>query len=124
MMRPQPMVVLADVPAGAKWFESVLGLHPAHGGSEYEMLTDGDELVAQLHEWDAHEHPAMGDPQDPSRGNGILLWFSTDDFDAVLSRVADHAATVVDGPLTNPNSHLREVWLRGPEGYTVVVAGP
>ena len=123
-MKPQPMVVLADVPAGARWFESVLGLTAAHGGSEYEMLMSGGELVAQLHEWDAHEHPAMGDPSDPSRGNGILLWFSTDDFDSLMARVTEHAATIVDGPLTNPSSQLREVWLCGPEGYVVVVAGP
>lgn len=45
-MRPQPMVVLADVEAGSKWFQDVLGLRSGHGGPEYEMLMDGDELVA------------------------------------------------------------------------------
>ncbi len=124
MMRAQPMIVLADVPAGARWFEAVLGLNAAHGGSEYEMLLDDGELVAQLHEWDAHEHPALGDSTNPSRGNGVLLWFSTDDFDAAVARVTEHSVTVLDGPLTNPNSRLREVWIRGPEGYVVVVAGP
>jgi len=41
-----------------------------------------------------------------------------------MARVAQHGATVVDGPLLNPNSRLREVWIRGPEGYVVVVSGP
>jgi catechol 2,3-dioxygenase-like lactoylglutathione lyase family enzyme len=124
MMRAQPMIVLADVEAGSRWFQDVLGLRSGHGGAEYEMLMDGDELVAQLHDWEADEHPAMGDPRDASRGNGVLLWFFTDGIDGVLTRVETAGAEVLDGPLTNPNSHLREVWLRGPEGYTVVVAGP
>ena len=50
------------------------------------MLMDGDEIVAQLHQPEADEHPHPGDATDPS-------------------------------------SHQREVWLRGPEGEVVVVAG-
>jgi hypothetical protein len=123
-MKPQPMIVLHDVEAGSRWFQEVLGLSSAHGGSEYEMLMDGRELVAQLHHWEADEHPHLGDPTDPSRGNGILLWFATDDFDGVLDRVQSNDALIVDGPLVNPNAGQREVWLRGPEGYVVVVAGP
>ena len=123
-MRPQPMVVLADVEAGSRWFQDVLGLKSAHGGTEYEMLMDGDELVLQLHQWEADEHPYLGNPDDPSRGNGVLLWFATDDFDALMQRVTDGAVVVLDGPLVNPNAGHREVWVRGPEGYTVVVAGP
>jgi len=53
----------------------------------------------------------------------VLLWFTTDDFDGTMTRVAAHEATILDGPLLNPNSGQREVWLRAPEGYVVVVAG-
>jgi hypothetical protein len=118
------MIVLADVDAGSRWFQDVLGLASGHGGPEYEMLMDGDTLVAQLHDWEADEHPEIGDPDSPSRGNGVLLWFATDDMAAMLGRVEQHRPTVVDGPLINPNSGLQEVWLRGPEGYLVVVSGP
>jgi hypothetical protein len=31
---------------------------------------------------------------------------------------------LLDGPLDNPNSELRELWLRGPEGHMVVLSGP
>ena len=124
MIRPQPMVVVADVEAASRWFQEVLGLASGHGGAEYEMLMDGDELVAQLHQWEADEHPHLGDPTNPSRGNGVLLWFATDDFDGILRRVEKTGAVILDGPLVNPNSQQREVWLRGPEGYVVVTAGP
>ncbi len=124
MMRPQPMVVVRNVEAASKWFQGVLGLRSGHGGDEYEMLMDGGDMVAQLHRWDAHEHPHLGDETDPSRGNGVLLWFATDDFDALVARVEKAQATVLDGPLYNPNGRQHEVWLEGPEGYRVVVAGP
>ena len=117
------MIVVADVEGASRWFQGVLGLTSGHGGAEYEMLMDGDEVVAQLHQWEADEHPHMGDPADASRGNGVLLWFATDDFDRIVERVERIGAIVLDGPLKNPNSHLREVWLRGPEGYVVVAGG-
>ena len=118
------MIVVGDVEAASRWFQEVLGLTSGHGGPEYEMLLDGEDVVAQLHQWEADEHPHMGDPADPSRGNGVLLWFSTDDVDGVVDRAANAGADVLDGPLENPNSHQRELWLRHPEGYVVVVAGP
>ncbi len=124
MMRPQPLLVLSDVEAGSQWFQRVLGLSSGHGGPEYEMLMDGGELVAQLHHWEADEHPHLGDRDDPSRGNGVLLWFATDDFDSTLQRVVDSETEILDGPLLNENAGQREVWVRGPEGYVVVVAGP
>lgn len=124
MMRPQPMIVVRDVESASRWFQDVLSLRSGHGGDEYEMLMDGDTMVAQLHHWDAHEHPHLGDERDPSRGNGILLWFATDDFESLLARVEAANATVLDGPLYNPNGRQREIWLEGPDGYRVVVAGP
>ena len=124
MMQPQPMVVVRDVAKCSTWFQEVLGLTSGHGGDEYEMLMDGPSMVLQLHVWEAHEHPHLGDEANPSRGNGVLLWFATDDFDALVKRVGDAKAKVLDGPLYNPNGRQHEIWLEGPEGYRVVVAGP
>ncbi len=123
-IRPQPLINLADVEAGSQWFQQTLGLGSGHGGPDYEMLMSGGALVAQLHRWDAHEHPHMGDPDSPSRGNGMVLWFAVDDFDDIVRRVETTGADVLEGPLFNPNARQREIWLRGPEGYTVVAAGP
>jgi len=123
-MRPRPLIALSDVPAGSQWFQDVLGLWSGHGGLSYEMLMNGDEIAVQLHQWEAHEHPHIGSKEEPSRGNGVLLWFATEDFDGVMDRVTSANATVLDGPLFNPNARHRELWLRGPEGYVVVVSGP
>ncbi|MEM6926293.1 MAG: VOC family protein [Myxococcota bacterium] len=123
-MQPRPLIALADVEAGSRWFCEVLGLRSAHGGPEYDQLMDGDVMIAQLHDWDPEEHPHLGDPADPSRGNGVLLWFVTRDFEGLLARVTAHGATVLEGPLFNEQGRQREIWLQGPEGYRVVVAGP
>jgi hypothetical protein len=79
----------------------VLGLTSGHGGPYYEMLLDGGEIAAHLHQWEADEHAALGNRDDPSRGNGVLLWFWTDDFDGALTRVQGNDVTVLDGPLLN-----------------------
>ncbi len=123
-MKSQPMIAVHDVEVTSRWFQEVLGLRSGHGGDDYEMLLDGDELALQLHRWDAHNHPRLGDESNPSRGNGVLLWFATDSFDALVERVATAGVNVLDGPLYNPSAQQREIWLEGPEGYRVVVAGP
>jgi catechol 2,3-dioxygenase-like lactoylglutathione lyase family enzyme len=122
-MRAQPMITVADVTLSAQWYQSVLGLRSQHGGDEYDQLfNDAGDMVVQLHHWDAHDHPLLGDANNPMRGNGSVLWFETDDFDAVVANVTEHDATVVDGPLFNPLAHHREIWLRDLDGYLVVVA--
>lgn len=124
MIKAQPMMVVHDVEKASQWFQEVLGLHSGHGGNEYEMLMDGNVMVAQLHRWDIHDHPHLGDESHSSRGNGVLLWFATDDFDSVVARVKATGAQILDGPLYNTNGRQHEIWLEGPEGYRVVVAGP
>jgi catechol 2,3-dioxygenase-like lactoylglutathione lyase family enzyme len=123
VIRAQPMLVVSDVERASRWFQGVLGMRSGHGGGDYEMLMSGSEMVAQLHRWEADEHEHLGDPDEASRGNGVLLWFAVDDFDDVVSRVEETGTVVLDGPLKNPNSGQREVWVSGPEGYVVVAAG-
>jgi hypothetical protein len=51
------------------------------------------------------------------------LWFAVQDFDAAVSRARAVNATVLEGPKVNPNAQHREIWLKDPNGYTVVVSG-
>ena len=40
----------------------------------------------QLHAFDTdHEHGPIGNPADRPYGNGVLLWFEIDDFDAAVA---------------------------------------
>lgn len=122
-MNPQPLIVVRDVAESRRWYVAALGLTAAHGGDEYEQLQWEGRMVAQLHRWEAHEHPHIGDPASSARGNGVVIWFQTDAFDDALARIRAANVDVLEGPQVNPNARHREIWLRDPDGYVVVVAG-
>lgn len=127
--RSQTMLAVRDVEASSRWYQDLLGLRSDHGGAEYERLLAGDELVLQLHREDVeHHHGRIADGTGP-RGDGVLLWFGeVADFDGVVERAARLGAPVVRAPHRNPpdgegnGPGHREIWLRDPEGYVVVVA--
>ena len=130
-VRPQPLIAVADVEASSRWYQRLLGCRSAHGGRAYERLVDaGGRLVMQLHDWDVeHHHGAVGNPDQRPYGNGVLLWFEVDDFDAAVARATALKATVVLAPHRNPpdgdgGPDHREIWLRDLDGYTVVLASP
>jgi catechol 2,3-dioxygenase-like lactoylglutathione lyase family enzyme len=120
-MQPQPLISTDDVSATSAWFQAVLGLKSGHGGAEYEQLMHDGQMVLQIHHWDAHDHPHLGD-KSKLCGNGVVLWFQTDSYDQLLKRVLKHKAHVLEGSTVNPNANHREIWLRDPNGYIVVVA--
>lgn len=122
-MNPQPLIAVRDVKASSLWYQAVLGLESGHGGPEYEQLVSEGRMVMQLHHWDAHEHPHLGDPGIKPRGNGVVLWFQTSGFDEALRRIQAHEAHVLEEVKVNPSANHREVWLRDPDGYVVVIAG-
>ncbi len=123
-MKPQPLIAVRDVEASSRWYQQLLGCKSGHGGGEYEQLVDQDgTLVMQLHAWDAHEHPYLGDPAIEPYGNGVLLCFQVEDFAAAGARARALPAEILEGPRVNPNANHREVWLRDRDGYVVVLAG-
>jgi catechol 2,3-dioxygenase-like lactoylglutathione lyase family enzyme len=129
-MRPQPLIAVSDVEASSRWYQQLLGCRSAHGGTEYERLISGDALILQLHRWDIeHHHGPIGDPDIRPYGNGVLLWFEVDDIDTAVARGERMKAQVLMPRHRNPPSgdggpNHWEVWLRDPDGYTVVLASP
>lgn len=129
-MRPQPLLAVVDVEASSRWYQRLLGCRSDHGGTEYERLVDDGRLILQLHDLEIdHEHGTIGDP-DQVRGNGVLLWFEIDDFDAAVERAGALGAEIVLPVHRNPpegepgGPAHRELWLRDLDGYTVVLASP
>ncbi len=139
-MRAQPLIVCRDVEASSRFYQRLLGCKSGHGDvadrhslGEYERLVDprlhhtkwgSDGLILQLHARNVdHHHGHMGDWSQPV-GNGVLLWFEVDDFDAAVVRARELGARVILDVHVNPNAQHRELWIADPDGYTVVIASP
>jgi hypothetical protein len=86
-MRPQPLIAVTDVESSSRWYQRLLDYRSDHGGHEYERLLWDGQLILQLHSFEVqHHHGRIGDSDDRPYGNGVLLWFEAEDFDAVVQR--------------------------------------
>ena len=123
-MRLQPLICVHDVEASSRWYQRLLGCESGHGGADYERLVSRGELILQLHNWYVeHQHGPLGDPKLRPYGNGVLLWFELDDFDAAVARAGELKAEVTKPRHLSENGNW-ECWLRDPDGYTLVLTSP
>lgn len=129
-MHAQPLICVADVEASSRWYQRFLNCQSAHGGPNYERLEVDGRLVLQLHSWqEEHHHGPIGDRSDPSRGNGVLLWFEVADFDAAATRAEELGAKVLlprhrNPPVGDGGPNHWELWLEDLDGYSIVLASP
>jgi predicted enzyme related to lactoylglutathione lyase len=70
------------------------------------------------------DHPNLVDAKAGRPGHGVLLWFQVDDFDATVERARSLRVEVIEEPHVNPAPRHREMWIRDPDGYVVVIASP
>jgi catechol 2,3-dioxygenase-like lactoylglutathione lyase family enzyme len=126
-VRPQPLIAVRDVRASSRWYQHLLGLTtlPEHEHRDsYDRLFSDGRLILQLHSWDEEDHPNLVNADAAPPGHGVLLWFEVDDFDGAVERARSLHAQVIEEPHLNPNAGHREMWLRDPDGYVVVIASP
>ena len=124
MKRTWTIIGVQDVGASFKWYQSLFGqveTAPVHTYFGQLLDTDGTVLLC-LHAWGAHEHPSLTSPEHAAPGNGLLLFFKVDDFDAALVRARRLVARLDEEPHVNPNTRQREFSLRDPDGYYVTVS--
>ncbi len=124
MKRTWTIIGVADVARSFHWYQSLFGQAksaPAHEYFGQILDTDGTVLLC-LHQWGAHEHPTLTTPDRAEPGNGLLLFFRVDDFDAALSRARTLVNQLAEEPQTNPATGTREFALRDPDGYYVMVS--
>lgn len=124
MRRLWTIVGVRDVAASNSWYQALLGISaspPAH--DHFTLVADDDrEVLIALHAWGAHEHPTLVAPAPESAGNGLLLFFRVDDYDAALRRVRSFAWTLEEEPHVNENTGTPEFSLRDPDGYFVTIS--
>jgi catechol 2,3-dioxygenase-like lactoylglutathione lyase family enzyme len=124
MKRTWTIIGVADVPRSFTWYQSLLGLPetaPAHDYFGQIIDADGTVLLC-LHAWEAHGHPSLTSPREATPGNGLLLFFRVDDFDAALPRARMLVGRLDEEPHVNPNTGTPEFSLRDPDGYYVTIS--
>ena len=123
-MRLAPLICVHDVEKSSRWYQRLLGCTSGHGGSEYERLNSNGQLVLQLHSWKAvHHHGPLGNPSLNPYGNGIILWFELEAYDAALTRAEQMRVEIVKSSHLSENGNF-EFWLRDPDGYSIVLSSP
>lgn len=124
MKRTWTIIAVADVARSCGWYQSLFGqprMAPAHSYFGQILDEDGSVLLC-LHQWGAHDHPTLRSPEIASPGNGLLLFFRVDDFEATLARARTLTPTLEAEPAINPNTGTEEFALRDPDGYYVMIS--
>ena len=126
-VQAQPLIAVRDVRASSRWYGKLLAADslPDHEHREvYDRVYSSGRMILQLHAWDEEDHPNLVHANAAPVGHGVLLWFEVADFDAAVARARGLGAETVLEPYFNPAPRHREMWLRDPDGYVVVIAGP
>ena len=124
MKRIWTIIGVADVARSFSWYQLLLGLPetaPAHDYFGQIVDSDGTVLLC-LHEWGAHEHPSLIGPHSVTPGNGLLLFFRVDNFDAALPSGHALVSRLEEEPHVNLSTGTMEFSHRDPDGYYVAIS--
>jgi len=123
MKRTWTILGVADVAKSFGWYQTLFGQPPTAPAHDYwgQLLDDDGTVLLCLHAWGAPDHPSLASPDAATPGNGLLLFFRVDDFDAALARARTLAA-LTEEPHVNPATGTPEFALRDPDGYYVMVS--
>lgn len=129
MKRPWTIIAVADVIKSSEWYMRLLDARSTHPGSTvFDQVVDEDGTVLIcLHHWGPsgphgdHIWPSLAEPKGDAAGNGLLLWFVVDDFDAAWQRAQTLGTEIEESPNTDNGTGTRAFMLRDPDDYYVVV---
>ena len=124
MKRTWTIIGVQDVATSFQWYQRLFGqpaTGPAHDHFGQIVDTDGTVLLC-LHQWGSHEHPTLMSADQAVPGNGLLLFFRVDDYEAALNRARTLVTVLEEEPHANPNTQTMEFSLRDPDGYYVTIS--
>lgn len=121
MGKIDPIIAVKDVEASSKWYQSVFNWKSKHGGKHFDILvSENDEVVLCLHQWEEDGHPTMMDPT-ISPGNGLILYFRTENMQGIRQNIEKLDYPIQEDIHRNPNSMKMEFSLRDPDGYYLTI---
>src|SRR5437667_5729545 len=113
-------ICVSDFEQSIKWFEDVLGFRVvARDENEYAELSRGEtsiQLAADRAPYWASERPRLLPPG--QRGSGVEIVLLVENVDAVY-RQAQQAQADIVRPLAEYPWHMRQFWVRHPDGYLI-----
>jgi len=129
MTRTWTIIAVADVPQSAAWYVGLLDGRNSHpGATVFDQILDKDGTVLLcLHCWGPsgprgdHHWPSLANSREGNDGNGLLLWFVVDDFEAAWERAGRLGAPIEESPNTDNGTGLRAFVVRDPDGYRVAI---
>ena len=121
MTQLDPIIAVKDVQTSARWYHEIFGFRNAHGGDNFAVLmSENDDIMLCLHQWDTHDHPTLKN-QDIPAGNGLLLYFRTENLDLIRKSLERANWPVEEEQHLNTNSLKNEFSFRDPDGYFLTV---
>ena len=122
MIKIDPIIAVKDVEASSQWYQKVFGCRRVHGGNETfaVLVSENNDILLCLHKWEEHHHPTMTNPG-ITPGNGLILYFRTDNMDAIRQNVEKINSIIEEEIHLNPNSLKKEFSLRDPDGYYLTI---
>src|SRR5438034_4578020 len=113
-------ICVSDFEQSITWFENVLGFRVvARDADEYAELSRGEtslQLATDSAPYWASERPRLLPPG--QRGSGVEIILLVDNVEAVY-RQAQQAGADIVRPLADYPWHMRQFWVRHPDGYLI-----
>src|SRR2546429_5963698 len=111
---------VSDFEPSIAWFERVLGFRVvARDANEYAELSRGETVLQLAAEdapyWEVERSRLLPPGQ---RGSGVEIVLLVEDIDAVY-RQAQQARADIIRPLADYPWHMRQFWVRHPDGYLI-----
>lgn len=116
-----PIIAVKNIETSSKWYQAIFNCKSMHGGTAFDILVnENNEVLICLHQWEAHGHPTMANP-DIMPGNGLILYFRTESMHSIRANVEQLNWIVEEDIHLNPNSTKMEFSLRDPDGYYLTI---
>lgn len=120
-MKLDPIIAVQDVQKSAVWYKELFNLHNNHGGEHFAVLQNSTgETILCLHQWGEHHHPSMVNPN-LAHGNGLILYFKTNDYQAIYERAIELDIPMVEELHKNLNSQKMEFSFYDHDGYYISI---
>lgn len=113
-------ICVSDFEQSIHWFENVLGFRVvARDENEYAELRRGETVIQLAADrapyWESERDRLLPPGQ---RGSGVEIVLLVDNVDAVY-RLAQQASAEIVRPLADYPWHMRQFWVRHPDGYLI-----